>query len=208
MYDRFRSCVPLDSSLSKRTVGQNKETKMGRQIQLHLLQDDFIELWQWMQQREITIVEHFSTSSVVEPYSPWEQSGQQLCLWNHALLSELSRTFIPDAKYEKYRVDEFNQPVLELTLPHLTVWNEKPALLQGRIYGIFESKDAGFEKWYNSIVRWIQKNFVRNPAKLGGYVGKQAFEWFSNGGILLPFFRPPLSPEWIRFSEQQHRLTL
>ena len=178
---------------------------MGRQIELHLLQDDFNELWRWMQQKwQITIVERSSNSAFVEPYSPSEQSGQQLCLWNHAFLSELSRKFIPNAQPEYYRVDEFQLPVLELTSSRLTVWHDQPALLQGRIYGIFESKETDFEKWYNSIVRWIRRNFVRNPAKLGGYVGKHAFEWFSKGGIFLPFFRPPLSPEWIRFSEQQN----
>ncbi len=71
------------------------------------------------------------------------------------------------------------------------------------------SSDSGFNRWYLSIVRWIRKEFHKNPASLG-YVGQEAWNWFQRGGILLPMFSPPVNSVWIgEIAKQQiHRKPL
>jgi hypothetical protein len=96
---------------------------------------------------------------------------------------------------------------LEFTPSLLTTWEDKPALVQGRLYGIFGSylkKPLGFEKWYESLVRWIRKHYHRSPASLGGYVGPAALDFYNNGGYLLPQFVPPRTKEWLTEIGKQH----
>lgn len=178
---------------------------MGKQVRLHLFQEDFETLFDFIQKdTDTSIVEMFGTSPLVEPIKPEKQAGQILCLWNHLIMKELTRKLIPESQSKSYRVDETTLPVLEFNLSHLTVWNNKPALLQGRIYGNFRGKCTDFERWYHSIVRYIHKSFINNPTKLGGYIGKHAYDWFRREGVLLPAFLPPLTKEWVTFVESQH----
>ena len=60
-----------------------------------------------------------------------------------------------------------------------------------------------FAKWYEQIVRYIRKAFVRNPASLSGYVGSEAHKWFLKGGLLLPTFIPPVTDAWRRFFDEE-----
>jgi hypothetical protein len=39
---------------------------------------------------------------------------------------------------------------------------------------------------------------------MGGYVGPAASKWFASGGLILPMFVPPVTPEWTREMKQQH----
>jgi hypothetical protein len=76
----------------------------------------------------------------------------------------------------------------------------------------FETENKAFEKWYNAVVRWIRKNFIRDLAV--GHdrdsIGPAAYEWFRAGGLLLPNFRPPLTEAWLAWAsvQNQHRTDL
>jgi hypothetical protein len=61
-----------------------------------------------------------------------------------------------------------------------------------------------FEKWYETLVRWIRKNYGKNPASSTGYVGPAAFEFYEKGGYLLPQFLPPKTKEWLTEISTQH----
>lgn len=81
--------------------------------------------------------------------------------------------------------------------------------MQGRVWASFETGDKAFESWYNAVVRWIRKNFIRDLA-LGldrDSVGPAAYEWFKAGGLLLPGFRPPVTDAWLGWVsvQNQHR---
>ena len=45
----------------------------------------------------------------------------------------------------------------------------------------WEYKGEEFEKWYDSIVRWVRKNFVRVPEH-DAYFGPDALDWYKAGG--------------------------
>jgi hypothetical protein len=128
-----------------------------------------------------------------------------LCLWNPTLLSRLEREWVPDPGY--YRVDGLRTPTLEFSSSLMTIWEEKPALVQGRIFGDFDQyleKPPEFEKWYEMLCRWIRKNYRKNPVGISGYVAPAAYELYDRGGYLLPQFLPPRTEVWLAEIGKQH----
>ncbi len=87
-------------------------------------------------------------------------------------------------------------------MSQLAEWEGRPALVQGRIWGAFESNDPQYVAWFNAIVRWIRKNYVKGEI-LGGYVAPSVQAWRRRGGLLMPMFIPPLTDEWRAFFESQ-----
>jgi hypothetical protein len=185
---------------------------MGRQIQLHMLPND-VELFLSYVCREapVAVVHRDSDSPSMTPLSGLElkESGT-LCFWNKNLVPSLKREFIPESdEGPYYRLDTLNLPLLEFGLSFRARWDRKPALGQGRLFGNFEAylgKPPEFEKWYETLVRWLRKNFRRNPTGFGGCVGPAAYEFFEKGGYLLPNFVPPRTREWLREIHKQHHL--
>jgi len=180
---------------------------MGRQIHLYLLPEDRNELLRYIQERDpVVIVSRDWHSRDIEPFSNGNiEPGQSVCLWNRRFLPHLERKWIPDPGY--YRIDSLNNAVLEFTPSFDAVWENKPALGQGRLFGNFESylwKPKAFEQWFNSLVRWIRRNYQSNPFHFGGYVGPAAYEFYKRGAYLLPTFLPPRTKEWLAILNKQH----
>jgi hypothetical protein len=185
--------------------------EMGRQTRFHMLPEDCRRFVFFLQERDPVIVaeRHSSELAEIQEVScPWERGGHY-CLWNQAILPALRRK--ATGKY--FNVD-LSEPVIEFTYesPVLEPWNGQPALTQGRIWASFDTESEAFEKWYNAVVRWIRKNFIRDLAV--GHdrdsIGPAAYEWFRAGGLLLPNFRPPLTDAWLAWAsvQNQHRTDL
>jgi hypothetical protein len=176
---------------------------MGRQVQISMLPDDVEQLLTHLKsQHRIVVVKRDDSDSVnVKPLKSVPVSANEtLVLWNQDLLPRLQRQLISRENGGAcYRVDEFAEPVLEFSGSFLGQWCDRPSLTQGRVYGIFENKNTEFVRWYEQIVRYIRRAFVRNPANLSGYVGPAAYQWFRKGGLLLPTFVPPVTDSWKRF---------
>jgi hypothetical protein len=153
----------------------------------------------------VVTIHRSAESSTVAPVSIGTAGSDALVLWNKKLLSHLERELVqrsPGSNY--YRIDG-SLPVLEFSRSRRVDWNRNPALLQGRVYGLFSKPDVEYENWYKSIARWIRRHFVKGPLKiLDGYVGPEAFKWFQDGGTLLPMFEPPTTSEWLSFVDGQH----
>jgi hypothetical protein len=124
---------------------------------------------------------------------------------------------LPDLKRkatgEYFNID-FSAPVIEFSYasPILEPWNGQPSLVQGRVWASFETDNKEFERWYNATVRWIRKNFIRDLS-VGvdrDSIGPAAYDWFKNGGLLLPGFRPPITDAWLGWVsvQNQHRADL
>ncbi len=181
---------------------------MGKQTQFHMLAEDMEMFLDFVRKHDPVLVTlRSSDSPKVTPLSDPLTETDVMTLWNKALLGSLERKLIQrPGGSDYYRVDD-SLPTLELSPSRPIEWNGKPALLQGRVYGFFDKPFAGFEKWYNVIARWIRANFTKSPLKLlGGYIGPGALRWFQDGGVLLPMFEPPPTPEWLSFVENQHRV--
>jgi hypothetical protein len=183
---------------------------MGRQTGFHMLTEDCKRFVDFVRERDPVVVINWISKvpCIEEVQYPWKHGGWY-CLWNQALLPTLEREYIPESKHGPYyRVDSV-WPVIEFSFPtpDQEPWNGKPALTQGRVWASFERENRDFERWYNAVVRWIRKNFIRNPVPLGGYVGPAAYDWYKKGGVLLPMLRPPIMSQWLSWVEaqDQHR---
>jgi hypothetical protein len=177
--------------------------QVGRQVQISVLQEDFEGLLAQIKRkhRVVLVKRDDSHSSTVQPVESLSaKSNELLILWNQELLPQLRRKRIArktDSDY--YQVDYFAEPVLEFRTSFLGEWGGRPSLTQGRIYGIFDNKSQAFVRWYEQIVRYIRKTFVRNPVSLSGYVGPAAYKWFLEGGLLSPTSLPPDTDAWRKF---------
>ncbi len=90
-----------------------------------------------------------------------------MTLWNRDLLPNLRRKKIQlNDGGERFYI-EYLHPVLEFSPGTLTTWNSRPALLQGRIYGSDFQERRKYSAWYDSIRRWVAKEFQRNPFGTG-----------------------------------------
>lgn len=176
---------------------------MGRQIMFHMLPEDCSEFLAFLSGRDPVIFTARDSDSpditaIPDPCAEWKA----VSVWNQALSPELNREYIADAKAGPYyRVDD-SQPVLEFSPSHLTDWEGTPALLQGRIWGAFKTADRRYAVWFDSITRWIRKNYTKNES-LEGYVAPAAQAWHGRGGLLLPMFKPPATDTWRTFFETQ-----
>jgi hypothetical protein len=185
---------------------------MGRQIHFHMLPEDQDAFLRFVKENDPVVV-----VATLDPETPnvhpieeiSTDRPQVLCLWNRRLLPVLKRKPLgKDARYYKYSVDVFQLPLLEFSSCLKTEWEGRPALIQERLYGQFDpdlNKPPEFEKWFEKLVRWIRKNYKRNPATiLGGYVGPAAYKFYENGGYLLPSFMPPRTDVWLAEIGKQH----
>jgi len=176
---------------------------MGRQVQISVLLEDVEGLLAYIksQHRVVLVKRDDVDSATVEPLESLSANANEtLILWNQELLPQLRRKHVSrETAGDYYRVDVSAEPVLEFGGSFSGEWCGRPSLTQGRIYGIFDNKNPEFARWYEQIVRYIRKAFVRNPASLSGYVGPTAFKWFLKGGLLLPTFLPPETDVWRKF---------
>lgn len=175
-------------------------------MRFHMLPEDCRSFIGFLRDRDPVIVTRWHSSDsadLEEEHHPWDQ-GAQYCLWNQPILPTLKR----EATGKSFNVDS-SEPVIEFDYPspNLEPWNGQPALVQGRIWASFETEDKEFEDWYNSAVRWIRKNFIRDAAV--GHdrdsFGPAAYEWFKSGGLLLPGFRPPVIETWLGWASVQNQ---
>jgi len=89
-------------------------------------------------------------------------------------------------------VDSSRSNVIELSRSWLDMDNER--LHRGRLWAEmrrleddrFVHKGVEFERWYDSLARWIRRHCHRIlvPEMLGEYAGPEAYEWFRSRGTL------------------------
>jgi hypothetical protein len=180
-------------------------------MRFHMLPEDCRSFVHFLQQRDPVIVAEIHSSEsesaeISEVFRPWDSRGFY-CLWNQAIPPELTRK----AFGKFFHVDHLSVLVIEFTCPSPTPepWNGQPALEQSRIWANFKTENQEFERWYNAVVRWIRKNFIRDVGVGFGRdsIGPAAYDWFKAGGLLLPSFRPPVRDNWLAWvsAQSQHR---
>jgi len=171
-----------------------------------MLEEDCKNFLDFVQQRDpVFVIKMHPASPNVECLTDTSEKPDLYCLWNQAICPVLvPKKFERKGGAFSYHIN-VDLPVIEFDYrgPIATTWNERPALTQGRVWASFQHADKHFESWYNAIIRWLRKNFVRNPVPLGGFVGPAAYKWYKAGGILLPTFLPPVTSSWLSWVEAQ-----
>jgi hypothetical protein len=181
---------------------------MGRQIHFYMLPEDRDAFLRFVQKDDLAaVVADGSDSPIVRPLERRDfNAHKDLYLWNRKFLPSFRRKWIPGPRY--YGVSVLDLPLLQLSGSTLTTWEDKPAIVQGRLYGIFDpdlEKPPEFQKWYEQLARWIRKNYRKSPTSMGGYLGPAAYDLFEKGGYLLPQFLPPRTEVWLAEIGKQHQ---
>jgi hypothetical protein len=172
--------------------------QMGREIEFYMMAEDrdaFLDVAR--DGGPTVVIERDSNSEVMRPLQNADLNPYKtLCLWNSDFLPQVSRKWVPEA--DCYRVDTLHNPILEFMPSIQTTWKRHAALGQGRLFVEFEApaengpgKAADFQNLYERLEGWLRKNYRRNTAKWGGYVGPAAYEFFNGGGYFLPSVKPP-----------------
>ena len=135
---------------------------MSRQTQLHVFPKDVNDLLVAMHKNEPLEVALRSGDAALpkrQAFIPENISGQILVLWSERFAPNLHRSYVANAQAPYYRVDEQTESVFELSLSGLTTWEGRPALTQGRIYGVFDNKPLSL------------RNYMSGSSAISGGVG-------------------------------------
>jgi hypothetical protein len=172
---------------------------MGRQIGLYAFREDMTEFLDFASTHDPIVVTLMdSDQQDIRPLPTPADETRVMTLWNHDLIPSLRRSLVKRPGGSDYYRVSYSQPVLELSPSRKVSWNERPALLRGRLYGFsFEGMPDAYATWYDVLSRWIRSHFTKNPVEdLDGYIGKAALAWFNQGGVLLPAWpQPPVTPQ-------------
>jgi len=181
-------------------------SRMGRQVRFHALPDDVREFVAFACARAPVVVTlRDSDRPEIEAVTDPSTETRVMTLWNQDLVPTLQPELVTRPAGPDYYRIPYSLPVLELTPSRTVSWNGQSALLRGRLYGFsFETAPKAYATWYGALRSWIRSHFARNPfAQLDGYIGHAALAWFEQGGILLPWPEPPVTPQWQSFVESQ-----
>src|SRR5215469_6959658 len=133
---------------------------MGRQIQLSILPSDANALMAAIRSHDpLEVAFRSGNDADPEPLDSIPNGHQALVLWNRRFVPTLKRRYISSANPPYYLADEQTEAILEFSTSVLAEWQGLPALTQGCIYGVFDSKPVEFQKWYERITRYIRKNW-------------------------------------------------
>lgn len=175
---------------------------MGKQIQFHALSDDCQALFSFIRTTdEVMVVPQDGPEAEVTTVASPCVEESVLIVWQRSLRTELRRGLVSRPVQPYYRVR--TGVGLEFSRSLLTDWNGHKGLVQGRVYASTDQPNKPLMQWYDRVARWIRGHWARCPVDLSGYVGPNAMQWHSDGGLLLPMFRPPVTAEWERFFSQQ-----
>ena len=175
---------------------------MGRQVLFHALQEDCHELLAFIGERDVVtiVVQDHDEPELTVTRSPCAEKTS-LVLWKESLATELRRTFVPRPEGPYFRVR--TGVGLEFSHSVLAEWNGHAGLTQGRVYVNTDQPNELLARWSDAVARWIRSRWTRCPVDLAGYVGPNAKRWHYEGGLLLPTFVPPVTPEWTTFFARQ-----
>jgi len=165
---------------------------MGRQLLLHLVGRDEEALVRAVRATgDIRVLPWSSRSKdfpdlKVLPKPETEDFWSALELYNQGLGQPFVTKFVPKGGY--FVVDEDRSPVIEWTRSRF----EKQKVKPGRIWATFEFTDVAtkkpvdkgeeFRKWYDTVEKWIKRNFVRTNPRF--YAGPEAVKFREHGGEL------------------------
>lgn len=136
----------------------------------------------------VAVVADGSDSPIVRPIEHSDfHAHKNLYLWNRRFLPSFKLKWIPGPQY--YGVNVLDLPLLQLSGSALTTWEEKPALVQGRLYGIFDpdlEKPPEFEKWYEHLARWIARVTRRIQPAWPDTLRHRPSNYLNRAGICFP----------------------
>jgi hypothetical protein len=189
---------------------------MGKQVRFYMLLEDERAFLQFLlADPAVVLVKQDPTAREVQvledPLAHMQQRtrGDQVFVWNRAF--PFHQDAIHVHRVRKYDDDESGSyietgelsfsinPGLTCVIEYLPsfLWRDGK-LVKGRIWADMERlvygpdvtpdlvyKGAEFEAWYDSVATWLRRRFKRVKG-VDGWFGRQALEWYRQGGELRP----------------------
>lgn len=169
---------------------------MGKQVNFYMDGDDELEFIAAARQRtEVLVFPYRSATETFEPLADLPQIGEpfafSLWMWSP---TECAPPIVQWIEVQRaYYINEFASEVIQFSRSI----KDDGVLVRGRIWaemvgtdpqdpaGVFR-KSASFEKWFDSLVRWIKKNYEKIDGPVPEYVGPGAAKFRRGGGVLKP----------------------
>lgn len=167
---------------------------MGKQINFYMHGDDELQFLAAARQRaEVLVLPYRSATEKFEPLKDLPQAGEAFAygvwLWSPTECAPYEVEWVEPQR--SYYVNRFASEVIEFSRS----FEDEGALVRGRIWAemvaidpedpnSFIRKSASFEKWFDSLVRWIKKNYEKVDGPIPEYVGHGAAKFKREGGKL------------------------
>jgi|MudIll2142460700_1097286.scaffolds.fasta_scaffold117727_1 hypothetical protein len=181
---------------------------MGKQVRFYMLAADEQAFLQFVCQNQAVRLLSARSSGpkmqiLEDPFTLFQRRVQLdiILLWNTAF--PLRDSDIKEARLKAYSqelgdhvetgevayyVDRLHAPVIEFSPSFLRT---DSSLVKGRIWAemhvwegeVLTYKGKEFEAWYDQLARWLRRKFCRIEGQ-DGYLGRQALEWYLQGGKL------------------------
>lgn len=182
---------------------------MGKQVEFYILPEDeskFLDhVISYPDVKLIFSIFKEPGLHVIDDYLILKERGKytrEILIWNQLL--EIEQQYFEtrpqgewNADYTEFKesgeidyyIDKMNAPVIEYSRSGINI---NGLLVSGRIWvnlnrvrdNHFEYKGQQLDDLYTKLARWLRNNLVRVEG-YRPYFGKQALEWFKNGGQLL-----------------------
>jgi hypothetical protein len=159
---------------------------MGRQINFYMLADDLSEFEEAIRSKEsvLFVKDRLSAPEIqaLDTLTIPEMGTTPLFLYL-VRKEDVEKVVIKSVAGKYWKVDTLRSPAVEL----MRSYHNESLARRGRLYfqpGFYDSegcwidKPQAFIKWADSLLRWIRRNYRRDP-QLGFYVGPSAAKWVS-----------------------------
>lgn len=163
---------------------------MGKQVNFYMHGSDEAAFLSAARERHtVHVLSYRSVAPAFEQLEPLPPAGPhlfQLWLWSSDVCSAPVVRWVAQQQY--YVIDGSQSEVIEFSRSH----ERDGALIRGRIwaemFGLKSNeatyeryeKSPAFEKWFDSLTRWIKKNYAK--VSLFEYAGPGALEFQRSGG--------------------------
>ncbi len=177
---------------------------MGKQIRFYALLEDEKIFWDFVQSIPNTTRLHFRSSQpcIGSFVVPWDLEHLQLVFREYFVANcdlGVIESFVKSKRFRIYCEETLNYvegenyfridtdgPVIEFTSSFI---RDDDKLTQGRIWtdlyrledNLFIYKGDDFKNIYDTLVKWIRKNFKKIKG-VDGYFGQEALTWYESGG--------------------------
>ena len=167
---------------------------MGKQINFYMLPSDeghFLQAAAAI--APLSILEYTSKTEIFQPSSALPNKGDlgwfQVWLWSATTCQAPIVRWVPQQKY--FVIDGSESEVIELARSY----QQDSSIVRGRLWAELKKRDGTakappFLGWFESLVRWIKKNYRKLPN--GEYIAPTADEFVTGGGTLRQMMTAPV----------------
>ena len=165
---------------------------MGRQVNFFMAKDDEEKFLSFVRQTgEVVLLPPISAAGDFQPVQELPEpfstdQWRQFWLWNKSLASNFQSEYVAEKGY--YVINGLLSPLVEFSRSYV----KDNTMYPGRIWAEFtiidsetsdlDQKDREFRRWYETLAKWIRKEFYHTGWMI--FAGRGALKFQDEGGTL------------------------